>query len=125
MTVGSARIYVALSTIAVLGFCLTVRGYSWFIADDYTGFWLAGTRPLADFLMTRIDVHFLPLHRLATWLIYTCFPMNFEVALFVMSAFYVASIWILWHTLDLIHRSPINGPLSVLCGSNYYGAILL
>jgi hypothetical protein len=114
-----------MSVVAAASFALIARAHSWFYSDDYIALALTRIVSFTEFVKTPIDVHFLPLHRLATWLIYTYFPLNFDVALAVMVSFYVASVWMLYRTLEVIGKSSLNGPLTALCGTSFYAAVLL
>lgn len=114
-----------ISLVATLAFALVVRGHAHFHGDDYIAFHDALTQPIWEYLLTPIDVHYLPLHRLATWLIYRIAPLNFDVALGVMCVFHLLGLWMLYRSLELIGPSRLNAPLTVLCGTNFYLAVLL
>lgn len=73
--------------------------YSDFSNDDldnlvlmrHTGFWA--------FVLMPTDVHYVPLHRLLSWLVYHIDPMNFGVAVTVLLAFHAGTLGCLWASL--------------------------
>ncbi|RDI99451.1 hypothetical protein DVT68_00895 [Dyella solisilvae] len=60
--------------------------------DDLDNFLLMRRMALWPFLLTPTDVHFVPGHRLLTWLVYHLAPMNFGVAVAVLMAFHVGTL---------------------------------
>ena len=113
------------SIAATLAFVLVARQRVSFYGDDYIGFHGVVTQSVRQFLLTPIDVHFIPLHKLATWLIYRIAPLNFDVALAVMCAFHLLGLWTLYRTLRLLGASWLSAPLTALCAVNVYGGVLL
>ncbi|WP_147292888.1 hypothetical protein [Dyella psychrodurans] len=73
---------------------------------QHTGFW--------QYLMTPVDVHYVPLHRLMSWLVYHVAPMNFSVAIAVLLAFHIGTLVFLARTLRLLQAGPVGG--LILCG---------
>lgn len=67
---------------------------SHFISDDLQHFSDIGKKSFFEFLITPIDIHFAPLHRLLTYIIFKAFPLKFSVALAVMA--------FAWITLQLL-----------------------
>ena len=116
----------AVSLASTLAFALLLRQRSHFQDDDFVVFRDVFTQSLGQFLLQPSDLHFIPLHRLAGLLIYSIAPLNFDLALAVMGALHLLSVWMLYRTLDLLSPSLLNGPLTVLWGTSIYvGAILL
>lgn len=91
---------------------------SYFIADDYDHFQLAGALPFEEFLLTPIDVHFVPLHRLFSYLLLKLAPLNFSLAVWLLIAFQLASLLMLYRVLEKIRKGPWNPPLVLLCACN-------
>src|SRR5262245_34274208 len=58
--------------------------------DDIEGFWQAKHLPFWTYLFTPIDVHRLPLHRLASYVLFRTAGMNFVAASAVLVAFHLA-----------------------------------
>lgn len=79
-----------------------VRKSTHFIADDFDHFSDVMEKSFFDVLMTPIDVHFVPLHKLASFLVFTLAGLNFDVALGVMVAGWVASVFLLHRILLLL-----------------------
>lgn len=61
-----------------------IRRSSHFIADDFDHFSDVVNKSFFDMLRTPIDVHFVPFHKLESFLIFTISPLNFDVALAAM-----------------------------------------
>ncbi|MCJ1879059.1 hypothetical protein [Pseudomonas nitroreducens] len=93
---------------------------SYFLADDYDHFELAHRLPLLEQLLTPIDVHFVPGHRLFSYLLERFAPLNFDVALWVMLGFHLLSVFMFSKVLGRLRSGPWNPLLVVLygCGSS-------
>lgn len=103
------------SIMALLFFCATtifVRHNSHFIADDFDHFGDIIMKSLPEMLATRIDVHFVPFHQLASYLIFKFAPLNFDVALGVMIAGWVGGTSLLY--LVLRRLAPQRGALLII-----------
>ncbi len=88
---------------------------SYFIGDDYDHFQLIGSMSFLQYLFTPIDVHFVPLHRLFSWLLLKLAPLNFDLALLILMAFQLLSTLMLALLLRRLRPAgPWNGPLLVL-----------
>lgn len=68
--------------IATLAF---VRKNTHFIADDFLHFIDSRTKTMWGMLIAPIDVHFVPLHQLASWFIFRFFDLNFDAALTIIA----------------------------------------
>ena len=111
---------IAISAAATIAFALTARESSHFVRDDLVAFRDVASTPLLELLWRPIDLHFLPLHRISGFLIFRTAPWNFDVALCVLFAFQMLGVWMLHRTLERIGPSPLNAPLVVLYGTNFY-----
>lgn len=87
---------------------------SYFIGDDYDHFQLIGSMSFLQYLFTPIDVHFVPLHRLFSWLLLKLAPLSFDLALLVLMGFQLVSILMLAHLLRRLRPGPWNWPLLIL-----------
>lgn len=91
---------------------------SYFIGDDYDHFQLIGSMSFLQYLLTPIDVHFVPLHRLFSWLLLQLAPLNFDLAVLVLVAFQLASTFMLALLLRRLRPGPWNVTLLVLFACN-------
>lgn len=89
-----------------------------FIGDDYDHFQLVGSMPLLQYLFTPIDVHFVPLHRLFSWLLLEIAPLDFSLAVAVLTVFQLASTVMLALLLQRLRPGPWNRALIVLFACN-------
>lgn len=76
-----------------------VRRHSHFIADDFDHFADAIVKSLPEMLATRIDVHFVPFHQLASYLLFKLAPLNFDLALLVMLTVWLGGVALLFFAL--------------------------
>lgn len=110
------RTVVLVSLIMVLLYvCATtifVRRNSHFIADDFDHFGDVVVKSLPEMLATRIDVHFVPFHQLASYLVFKFAPLNFDVALGVMIAGWIGGIALLYFVLRRL--APHRGALLIV-----------
>lgn len=96
--------------------------YSDFSNDDldnlvlmrHTGFW--------EFVLMPTDVHYVPLHRLLTWLVYHIDPMAFGVPVTVMLAFHIGTLIYLAISLRLLGVGKASGLL--VCGYAASGLVI-
>jgi hypothetical protein len=79
-----------------------MHAHSDFSNDDLDNFVVMLRCGLWQYLMTPIDVHIVPGHRLLSWAIYHVAPMNFSVAIVVVLACHIATLFMLWRTLQLL-----------------------
>lgn len=77
-----------------------------FVYMRHTGFW--------QFVLTPIDVHYAPLHRFFTWLVYHIAPMKFSVAVAVLMIFHIGTLIYLAGSLRLLKAKQASGLL--VCG---------
>lgn len=91
---------------------------SYFIGDDYDHFQLIGSMSFLQYLLTPIDVHFVPLHRLFSWLLLKLAPLDFGLAVAVLMAFQLASTFMLALLLKRLRPGQWNTPLLVLFACN-------
>ena len=97
---------------------------SHFLTDDFAGFYLAATEPFLKVVLTPIDVHFVPLHRLVNQLIYSIAPLDFGVALAVLVFFHGIAVVTLYATLRQLKDSPVNAVLVFFYATNVYLGVL-
>lgn len=76
----------------VVYYALYVLHHSDFNSDDLDNFLLMRRMDFLPFLLTPSDVHFVPLHRLLTWLVFHMAPMNFGVAVGLLTLFHVGTL---------------------------------
>lgn len=88
--------------------------------DDVEGFWMSRNLPFWGYLFTPIDVHRVPLHRLASYILVRVAPLNFAVAEIVLVAFHLLGCIFLFATLDKIKRTPWNSVLVAYYAMNVY-----
>jgi hypothetical protein len=83
LTVDLALTLIASSTLFIYTSRLAYKAWlhGTFIADDVVQFWFARTLPVTKFMMTPIDVHFVPVHRLFSLFVYRLAPLRFEAGL--------------------------------------------
>lgn len=97
-----------------------VRNHTYFNHDDYDHFVQVGSMPLLQMMMSPIDSHFVPLHKLFSAIIFKVFPLNFDMALVVMLAFHGAAIYMLYKLLQEIADTPWNLILILLYAGNIF-----
>lgn len=105
---------IGLTAAFVAFYALHVLRHSDFTNDDLDNFLLMRRMDFWSFVLTPTDVHFVPLHRLETWLVYHVAPMNFAVAVLVATAFHIGAIVYLFRILRLLGTDGI-GYLIVTC----------
>jgi hypothetical protein len=76
--------------------------------------------PFWKYLFTPIDVHRVPLHRLASYILVRVAPLNFVAAEAVLLAFHLFGCIFLFATLDKIRRTPWNSVLVAYYAMNVY-----
>ena len=76
--------------------------YSDFNNDDLDNFMFMRSTGFWQFVLTPTNVHYVPLHRLLTWLVYHLDPMNFAVAVAVLMAFHLGTLVYLARSLHLL-----------------------
>jgi hypothetical protein len=86
----------------VLYYAWFLLRYSDFNNDDLDNFVLMRQMGVWQFLLTPVDVHFAPLHRLLTWLSYHIAPMNFSVAVLALIGFHVGTLICIYRSLRLL-----------------------
>ena len=128
VTPGRVAFWGALS-IVVVSTLLVARiagRYGAFIGDDVVGFWLAHTTSLPRYLVTPIDVHFVPLHRLVNYVVFRLSPMNFRFGLGVLLLLHGAAAFALFRVVRDISNRVIASVLVCLYGVNVtLGSLLI
>ena len=117
---GTSGILLAVGLLSTLAVVTLVLGSSTFLSDDFRHFALVLERPFWEQLVTPIDVHFAPLHRAASYLIYTSRPLDFSLAVFVLLGFHVAGTLYLYATLQALRRTSLNRVLILLYATNVF-----
>jgi len=95
-----------------------IRHSSHFVADDFDHFSDVVTKPLFDILRMPIDVHFVPFHKLESFLIFTLAPLNFDVALGLMVSGWVASVFLLHRILRRLVSTRAAWLITLLIGAS-------
>jgi hypothetical protein len=85
--------------------------YSDFNNDDLDNFMFMRSTGFWQFVLTPTNVHYVPLHRLLTWLVYHLDPMNFAVAVAVLMAFHLGTLVYLARSLHLLGLGRSSGLL--------------
>jgi hypothetical protein len=93
---------------------------SHFLDDDLVHFLQVLDTPFWTYLLTPIDLHFSPLHRLVTFAICRAAPLDFDLALVVLVGFHLAAAIYLFHALRLLVDDPAANVLFVIYGVNVY-----
>ncbi len=113
--------------LAVVHSCLVavfaVR-HSHFQGDDIVGLYQSHQLSFWKYLATPIDVHFVPLHRLATYVLGRMAPANFPIAVGVMLALHLAAIFFLYRVLQLLRPSWINAVFVSWYATHVYIGVL-
>ncbi len=89
-------------TIIVVSLGWYLHAHSDFSNDDLDNFLLMQRTSFWQFLMMPVDVHYAPLHRLLSYLVYHMAPMNFSVAIVIVLACHAATILLLIRTLHVL-----------------------
>jgi hypothetical protein len=106
--------------------CCFIAFYTWYVVahsdfdnEDVQNFVLLRTSGFWRFLLTSTNVHFVPGHRLLTWVSYSIAPMNFAVAVGLLMLFQLGSAFYLYRILGIMQigsGQPIW--LAIYCCSN-------
>lgn len=112
--------------LAWLTTCCFIAFYAWYVVahsdfdnEDLNNFLLMRTSGFWQFLLTSTNVHFVPGHRLLTWLSYSIAPMNFVFAVGLLMLFQLGSATYLYRILGFM-RIGSGQPLwlAIYCCSN-------
>src|SRR5262249_32819793 len=95
-----------------------------FQGDDIVGLFQARQLPFWKYLATPIDVHFVPLHRFATYLIGRFAPANFGLAVGVLLAFHLLAGFFLYRALELLHPPWLNAVFVSWYATHVYVGVL-
>jgi len=85
--------------------------YSDFSNDDLSFLVIRNHSSFWQFVLTRAEVHYVPLHQLLTWLVYQIAPMNFALAVAVVVAFHVGTLIYLTRSFRLLNAGQAGGLL--------------
>jgi hypothetical protein len=105
--------------VAYLGWYL--HKHSDFNNDDLDNFLLSQRSGFWEFVTAPTNVHYVPLHRFLSWLVYRLAPMNYSVAIAIVLAFHVGTVIVLARSLSLLRVGQIAG--LIVCG--YAGSSLI
>lgn len=94
---------VATTVMLVLYVAWYLHEHSDFSNDDLDNFRVVQSKDFWTLLLTPVDVHYAPVHRLLSWAVYHIAPMNFSVAIAVVMALHVGTIIFLARSLRLLH----------------------
>ena len=92
----------AMAGVFVLFYAVYIFRHSDFTNDDLDSLLLMRNSAFWSFLVTPIDVHFVPMHRLLTVLVYWLSPMNFGITVFISTGLHIATIVYLYRLLRLL-----------------------
>lgn len=95
-----------------------------FQGDDIVGFFQARKLPFLKYLATPIDVHLVPLHRLATYMLGRFAPANFGLAVAALLACHLAAIFFLYRALEVLHPTWLNAVLVSWYATHVYIGVL-
>ena len=95
-----------------------VRSNSTFGGDDLTHFIDARTKTLWDMMRTPIDVHFAPLHQLASFIVFKFYGFNFDVIVVVESVGWVAIIALTHQLIQRLVSYLLANILTLLFGTS-------
>lgn len=95
-----------------------IRHSSHFVADDFDHFSDVIRKSLFDLLRMPIDVHFVPFHKLESFLIFTLAPLNFDIALGLMISGWIASIVLLHRILRRLVSTRAAWLITLLIGAS-------
>lgn len=98
--------------VAYLGWYLHV--HSDFSNDDLDNFLLSQRLGFWEFVSTPTNVHYVPLHRFLSWLVYRVAPMNYSVVIAIVLAFHVGTMIVMARSLCLLRVGQIGG--LIVCG---------
>lgn len=79
---------------------------SYLVIMKHSGFW--------QFVLTRAEVHYVPLHQMLTWLVYSIAPMNFALVVAVLMVFHIGTLIYLARCLQLLKADQAGG--LIVCG---------
>jgi hypothetical protein len=116
---GLALLIASIHTIRVVRFALANSSFHG-NGDDIEGFWQAKNLPFGEYLLSPIDIHRLPLHRLTSHILFHAAPFNFAAGEAVLVAFHLAGCVLLFVTVERIGRSAANYFLVELYAMNPY-----
>ena len=90
----------------------------YFIEDDFNHIADAKSHPLLELMATPIDVHFVPLHQLLTFLVTRLAPLNFNLALGVMIVSWGAILLLVHRLLRQLTSSQAAWIITLLLGAS-------
>jgi len=112
--------FIVLIGLETTGWSYYVVTNSYFIDNDIEHFSRANHSTFIDFILSPIDIHFVPLHRLFNYFIHRYFPMNFQVAVAILISCHVISLFYLYKLMRLLSAGPHNILLLFLYAGNAY-----
>lgn len=95
-------------------------GFTTFVGDDLSAFWLIRTVPPGTYLTSLLGGQLVVLHRALTWLIYTIAPMKFWLAVLLLGGFHTVAAIYLYRTLQMLKPSRLNAVLVAYYLSNVF-----
>jgi hypothetical protein len=116
-------VFVAAAIFAT-GAAILAWAHSHFLRDDFAGFFIALHEPIRVAMMTPIDVHFVPLHRLVNHVVYRAAPMNFGFAVALLLAVHAVTLVLLYALLQRLKDTPANAMLLFFYATNVHLGVL-
>ncbi len=96
-----------------------------YVGDDLLGFWYARKQSMGAYLFNPINVHVVPLHRLASFVVDGVAPMKFPIAVLCLLLFHALGVVYLHRTLQLLQRSWVNLVFVAAYATHVYVGVLL
>ncbi len=93
---------------------------SYFAGDDFGHFYNALNSDFLSFVSQPIDIHFAPLHRACTFVLYHSVGMNYPVAVSFLVFLFLISIVYLHVTLNVLFPSIHNYWITLIYATNAY-----
>lgn len=102
------------ATVFVAYLAWYLHKHSDFTNDDLDNFLLSQRLGFWEFVLAPTNVHYVPVHRFLSWLVYHLAPMNYSVAIAIVLAFQVGTMIVMARSLSLLRVGQIGG--LIVCG---------
>lgn len=102
------------ATLLVAYLAWYLHKHSDFNNDDLDNFLLSQRLGFWEFVLAPTNVHYVPVHRFLSWLVYHLAPMNYSVAIAIVLAFHVGTMVVMARSLSLLRTGQLGG--LIVCG---------
>lgn len=102
------------ATLLVAYLAWYLHKHSDFNNDDLDNFLLSQRLGFWEFILAPTNVHYVPVHRFLSWLVYRLAPMNYSVAIAIVLAFHVGTMIAMTRSLSLLRVGQLGG--LIVCG---------